>query len=371
MDRMLPARYRELKKWMAPLFFRKPGDRKPKDERSRILLGIYEDNRSIQDLHGVLRRKASGKRLRRLRRWITPIALLIAITGFGLPLLMYKEREIPPVVNAGMTMTAAVVPAMPAPANAAPDRVVNADEVKNLAIRSNVPLSRMFNLGIRRIVVDAGHGGSSTGAVGRGGTMEKDITLAVAMKLREQLIRLGVADILMTRMDDTTVSLQERMDYAKEAKADMFISIHVNSLPRSSVNVVETFYFGPSDDPRTLQLADQENMGSEYGLSDFMEIVERLGKTMKLQESKTLADVIQKNLYKTWKNLDSDAVDNGVKTAPFVVLMGLDVPSILVEIACMSNTKAERSLNLAENQDQIASALAAGIMSYQNRGAMK
>ena len=151
----------------------------------------------------------------------------------------------------------------------------------------------------------------------------------------------------------------------------MFVSIHVNSLPGSRANVIETFYFGPSDDRGTLQLADRENMGSEYGLSDFMEIVERLGKTMKLQESKKLADVIHKAIYLNANELDPKTLDNGVKKAPFVVLMGLDVPSILAEIACMSNEKAEHDLNLEENQYRIANALAAGIMNYQSIGVVE
>ena len=359
-------KYWKDKEWMGALPFQKYGAGKPKDERGRILHGIYEENRSIQDLRGTLKRKASGKRIRPLQRWFMLTAVLIALTGFGLPMFMRQEREIPPIVNNGMAAAATVVSAA-----AVPVSVINVDEVKSLEIREDIPLSSMFNLGIRRIVIDAGHGGNNMGTVGRGGTMEKNITLAIALKLRDQLTRLGVTDVLMTRTDDRAVSLQERVNYAKRVKADMFISIHVNWLPNSSANVIETFYFGPSDDPRTLQLADRENMGSEYGLSDFMDIVERLGKAMKLQESKKLAGTIQKNLYQNGRELDPGAVDAGVKKAPFVVLMGLDVPSVLAEIACMSNAKAERDLNSAENQDRIAAALAAGIMNYQNRRVVK
>ena len=341
-----------------------------KNERDRILRGIYDENRSIRDLPGALRRKASKKRAWRLRRWFTPIAALIALTCFGLYMFIFMrhEREIPSVVNAGtMTVSVAASTARSSASAPEPDGFINADRGKNPDIHDNITLSRMFNLGIRRIVLDAGHGGSDIGAVGRGGTIEKDITLAIAMKLRDLLISYGVNNVMMTRTDDTAVSLQERVDYAKEAKADMFVSIHVNSLPNSSANVVETFYFGPSNDSRTLQLADIENMGSEYGLSDFAEIVERMGKTMKLQESKKLAEIIQKSLYKNAKELDPNTVDNGVKRAPFVVLMGLDVPSILAEIACVSSAKAERDLKSKENQERIAAALAAGIMSYQTR----
>jgi len=348
------------------IHFEKLYGMKQKDERGRILRGIYEDNRSIRDFHGALRQKATKRRLWRLKRWFTPALLLIAFVVFGLFVFMRQERKISPVVGTYSVATTAAAHSLTPPAE--PYVVVNAGEVKNLESNGDIPLSRMLNLGIKRIVIDPGHGGIDTGTIGRGKTMEKDITLAVAMKLRERLIKLGVADIRMTRTDDHAISLQERIDYANKAKADMFVSIHVNSLPGSRANVIETFYFGPSDDHGTLQLADRENMGSEYGLSDFMEIVERLGKTMKLQESKKLADAIHKAIYLNASELDPKTLDNGVKKAPFVVLMGLNVPSILAEIACMSNDKAERDLNLEENQYRIATALAAGIMNYQNIG---
>lgn len=369
MDRKLGAAYGKYKKWAASLFFQKPRDRKSKNQRNRIFRGIYEENISIHDPQSVLRRKASKARTLRLRRWFPLIAALVALACFALPIFMRQQREIPPAVNAGIAAAAATVSAAPRSVPAVtPANPGNADEIRSIEISDEIPLGRMFNLGINRIVVDAGHGGSHPGTIGRGGTKEKDITLAIAMKLRDQLIRLGVTDVLMTRTGDATISLQERVDYAKEAKADAFISIHVNSLPNSRSNVIETFYFGPSKDRRALQLADIENMGSEHGLSDFMEIVERMGRTMKLQESKNLAEAIQKNLYQNIKELDPDARDTGVKRAPFVVLMELDVPSVLTEIACMSNAKSERDLNSAENQERIAAALAAGIMSYQNRG---
>jgi N-acetylmuramoyl-L-alanine amidase len=360
------------KKWTASPAFQVFDRLESRHKRTRILREIYEENRSMRDWQSALQRKASQKKAPqrqawRLQPWFPIIAVIIALAGFGLPVIMRQEREAPPVVNAGMAAAATVLTAVQPVSAAASVSVNNADEIKSLEVRGDIPLGQMFNLGIRRIVVDAGHGGSNPGTIGGGGTLEKDITLSVALKLRDKLIRLGVADVLMTRTEDVTVSLQERVDYAKEAKADMFISIHVNSLPNSHRNVVETFYFGPTEDSRTLQLADIENTGSEYGLSDFMEIVERMGKTMKLQESKMLADVVQNSLYHAAKELDPNAIDTGVKRAPFVVLMGLDVPSVLVEIACMSNAKSEKDLSLAENQERIAAALAAGIMSYQNR----
>ena len=357
-------------KWMESLSLRKLTGRESENARSRILRGVYEENHSLHDFTRTLRKKSSRGLAWQVRQWISIVALLLTLVGLALPIFVGRNGQTmatQPVVKT--EVVASVVPATIPPAGT--ENIVNSGEVKSLEARGNIPLSQMLNLGIRRIVIDAGHGGADTGAIGREGTKEKDITLSIAMKLRDFLSKMGIADIRMTRTRDTTVSLQDRMDFAKRAKADMFISIHVNSLPNSPKNVVETFYFGPSADQRTLQLADQENKGSQYGLSDFQEIVERLGKTMKLQESRKLAEAIQKDLYQVGRELDPNVIDTGVKKAPFVVLMGLDVPSVLVEVSCMSNTKAEHYLNSEVNQDRIAASIAAGVMRYQNKGVVK
>ncbi|MDR1728451.1 MAG: N-acetylmuramoyl-L-alanine amidase [Acidobacteriota bacterium] len=373
--------------------FRKLADGRGEDARSRILRGIYEENQALGDFTGTLKKKSARGAAWQARQWISIGALLIALVGLATPVFVNRNGgETAAAVTAPTPQAKAVAPATageaaaeppvavttavpatpPAPTATTPRvRVANAREVAGLEILDDLPLSQMLDLGIRRIVVDAGHGGSDKGAVGKDGTMEKDVTLAIALKLRDQLKEQGIADIIMTRTDDSTVALHERVDLAKAAKADMFISIHVNSLPRSSKNVVETFYFGPSKDQRTLELADQENKGSKYGLSDFTEIVARLGKAMKLQESKKLAEAIQRDLYRSGRELDPDAIDTGVKRAPFVVLLGLDVPSVLAEVSCMSSEKAERYLNSEEDQGRIAAAIASGVMRYQNKGAVK
>jgi len=243
----------------------------------------------------------------------------------------------------------------------------NTSELMTIARDGKVPLSRMFGLGIKRVAIDAGHGGSDLGAIGKTGTMEKDITLDIARRLESHLAEGGRFRIHMTREDDLVVPLQERVTSAQEAKADLFISIHVNWLPNTPINAVETYYFGPSRDQSTLKLAAQENMGSEYGLSDFKEILEKLGKTLKLQESRKLAESIQSNLLLNRKR-DQQIKNNGVKRAPFVVLLGLDVPSVIAEVSCLSNAKEERELNSEIHRENIAGYLAAGIISYLNKG---
>jgi N-acetylmuramoyl-L-alanine amidase len=244
----------------------------------------------------------------------------------------------------------------------------NLAELKPLEMEGPVPLRRMLGLGVRRITIDAGHGGEDIGAVGSRGTMEKDITLDIARRLKNRLIQSGFLHVHMTREDDSDVSLQERVESARAAKADLFVSIHVNWLPNTPVNVIETFYFGPSNDQRILDLAERENRGSEYGLSEFQELLEKLGKKMKLQESRELAEHIQASLYYNRSKNNEDIRDNGVKRAPFVVLLGPDVPSVLVEVSCLSNEEEEHKLNTENHRENVAGHIAAGIANYLHSG---
>jgi len=233
----------------------------------------------------------------------------------------------------------------------------------------NVSLARMLGLKIKTIIIDPGHGGSNRGAVGKMGTMEKEITLDIAKRLKAHLMKRGRYHVSMTREDDSSVPLHKRVALAREAKADLFISIHVNHLPNKPINMIETYYFGPSNDEKTLKLAKQENAGSEYGLSDFKEVVEKLSETMKLQESKEFAESIQANLFLNSRRHSEDIKNYGVKRAPFVVLLGVEVPSVLAEVSCLSNSEEERELNSETHRENIATYLAAGIFDYLNKGA--
>jgi N-acetylmuramoyl-L-alanine amidase len=247
---------------------------------------------------------------------------------------------------------------------------VNTSEFSALINSPNVSLIRMLGLKIKTIMIDAGHGGTDSGTIGKMGTKEKDITLDIAKRLKAHLGKRDLHHVLMTREDDSSVPLLERVTFVREAKADLFISIHLNYLPKKNTNIIETYYFGPSDDKKTLKLAEQENAGSEYGLSDFREVVEMLGKTMKLQESKEFAESIQTNLFLNRRKHNEDIQNHGVKRAPFVVLLGVDVPSVLAEVSCLSNREEEQELNYESHRENIARYLAAGIFDYLNKGAL-
>jgi N-acetylmuramoyl-L-alanine amidase len=274
----------------------------------------------------------------------------------------------PPRVSAGLTPKLdnyALLPAASVPS----EDVANAAEFSAIMNSRSVSLMRMLGLKIKTIMIDAGHGGSSSGTIGKTGTKEKDITLDIAKRLKGHLIKSDLHHVLMTREDDSTVPLLDRVTLVREAKADLFLSIHFNYLPKKNTNIIETYYFGPSDDKKTLKLAEQENAGSEYGLSDFREVVEMLGKTMKLQESKEFAESIQASLFLNSKKHNEEIQNHGVKRAPFVVLLGVDVPSVLVEVSCLSDPEEERKLNSENHRENIARYLATGIFNYLNKGA--
>lgn len=222
----------------------------------------------------------------------------------------------------------------------------------------------LFGLGIKTIVIDPGHGGKDPGAIGANGTMEKDITLDVAVRLKKRLRKVGTFDILLTRDSDRTISLAERVEYAKEKKADLFISVHVNSMPNKTVNAIETYYFGPPLNSETLQIAEQENKDSHYTIGELNAIIQDIGNTVKRQESAMLAAAIQKSLLKNVRHHDAEVLDFGIKMAPFVVLSQIEVPSVLVEIACLTQKQEEAKLASAKYREKVAAFMEEGIVAY-------
>jgi N-acetylmuramoyl-L-alanine amidase len=202
-------------------------------------------------------------------------------------------------------------------------------------------------------------------------TKEKDLTLDVAKRLRDRLSKFRNYQILMTRESDVTVSLNERIDFANNHNADLYISIHVNYVPKKPINIIETYYFGTYTDEETLRLAEKENEGTEYTLSAFRNVIQKIGNTMKFHESKKLATSIQQSLFGNISKRNKDILDHGIKTAPFVVLLGVDVPSVLTEISTLSNEDEESKLNIDSYRAEIASYLEEGIVRYLNNNFKK
>jgi len=231
---------------------------------------------------------------------------------------------------------------------------------------SQTPLSQIFGLKVKTIIIDPGHGGEDPGAIGKSGTMEKNLTLDIAKKLKKRLIKHKKYKILLTRKEDITLSLDDRINFANSQKSDIYISIHVNYIPSKPINIIETYCFGPHKDKKILQLAERENQGSQYTLSDFNEIIRKIGNTLKSQESTRLALSIQQSLYGNIKKQNKNVENWGVRRAPFIVLLGVDTPSVLTEVTCLSNHLEEKKLNNENYREEISQYLEEGIVRYLN-----
>jgi N-acetylmuramoyl-L-alanine amidase len=229
----------------------------------------------------------------------------------------------------------------------------------------NATLTRTLGLKIGRIVIDAGHGGHDTGTIGPTGLMEKDLCLDVALrlgKLFEQ--KLPGADIVYTRSDDTFIPLEDRTRIANDAKADLFISIHANSSPDHGARGIETYYLNLKGSPEAMAVAARENSVSQQGIHDLEDMVKKIARTEKIDESKELAEDVQESLSKRIQRTARPVKNRGVRKAPFVVLIGADMPSILTEISFLSNPSDEQLLKKPEHRQRVAEGLYTGVSEY-------
>lgn len=233
-------------------------------------------------------------------------------------------------------------------------------------------LTRTLGLKIGRIVIDPGHGGHDTGTIGPTGLMEKDLCLDVALRLGKIIEqRLPGADVIYTRSDDTFVPLEERTNIANQAKADLFISIHANSSRDSGARGIETYYLNLKGSAEAMEVAARENATAQEGVHDLENLVKKIAQTEKIDESKEFAQDIQDSLSKRIQKNAKNVKNRGVRKAPFVVLIGADMPSILTEISFLSNPADERLLKQPEQRQRVAEGLFQGIFSYlQNMNSM-
>ena len=226
-------------------------------------------------------------------------------------------------------------------------------------------LTRTLGLKIGRIVIDAGHGGHDTGTIGPTGLMEKDLCLDVALRLGKIIEqRLPGADVVYTRSDDTFVPLEERTNIANQAKADLFISIHANSSRDHAARGIETYYLNLKGSAEAMEVAARENATAQGGVHDLQDLVLKITRTEKIDESKELAEDIQDSLARRIQKTSKPVKNRGVRKAPFVVLIGADMPSILTEISFLSNPADEQLLKKPEQRQKVAEGLYQGVASY-------
>jgi N-acetylmuramoyl-L-alanine amidase len=226
-------------------------------------------------------------------------------------------------------------------------------------------LTRTLGLKIGRIVIDAGHGGHDTGTIGPTGLMEKDLCLDVALRLGKIIQqKLPGADIVYTRSDDTFIPLEERTRIANDAKADLFISIHANSSPDHGARGIETYYLNMKGSEEAMAVAARENAASQQGIHDLEDLVKKIARTEKIDESREFAEDVQDSLSKRIQKAARPVKNRGVRKAPFVVLIGADMPSILTEISFLSNPSDEQLLKKPEHRQRVAEGLYLGVSEY-------
>lgn len=227
---------------------------------------------------------------------------------------------------------------------------------------TNDALKASHKVGV--IVIDPGHGGKDPGAVGKRGLKEKDVTLKIAKALEKRLRRKSRAKIVLTRKRDRFIPLEERTAIANTARADIFVSIHVNASPNRKASGVETYYLDVSNDKRSIQVAARENSASAKATGDLQYILRDLMRTANRHESSALATHIQDSLVSKLKKKYRGISGNGVKGAPFYVLVRTNMPSILVEVSFISNPKTEKRLKTQKYIDEIAAGIADGVLSF-------
>ena len=224
---------------------------------------------------------------------------------------------------------------------------------------------RQLGLGVQRVVIDPGHGGKDPGCVGKNGTLEKDVVLAVSRLLKTLLEKDGL-EVILTRGSDIFLPVENRTVIANQKQADLFISIHANATRNRKLSGVETFYLNFSQDPSVIATAARENATSTKNISKMKDIIEKIIQNTKIPESKELAKDIQNNLVSSLSKKYSNINSLGVKGGPFWVLIGAEVPSVLVEISFLSNPTEEKRLQSTQSRQRIAQGIYEGIMAYKH-----
>ena len=311
--------------------------------KSRLMRGVVQDNVNV--LRNV--RVARVKRRRTLHwRWMLT-GVVVATTVYATVFLSLTPDSNAPAVSAAPVAQDASIPET------------------EIALSTPLPIDRTaIPLSIKTIVIDAGHGGEP-GTTAESGITEKEITLDLALRLR-RLLKNAPFKVLLTRETDRAMSLEKRVGFANENGADLFLSIHANWMEPHSIRALETYYVGPTDDPAALKLVSRENKGSGYSLSDYKKILEKIYVDARRDESRTLAKSMQAQLFRALREKNPALENRGIKTAPFVVLIGTQMPAILVEVACLSNEDEADLLTKEDYRENIAVALARGIRSYAN-----
>ena len=302
-----------------------------------------------------------------------PPAPLNLVSRILSPAPAYPPRA--PVVLAKATSPVTVIPlAAPASTPPLPPISVSSPPAMRPVPESAVParrnstgdrsMVRVLGLKVGRIVLDAGHGGHDTGMIGPEGLREKDLVLDVAKRLGALIEQRLGSEVIYTRSDDTFIPLERRTEIANEAKADLFLSIHANSSTLRTAAGVETYYLSFTTSKAALEVAARENASSQKSIYELQDLLQKIALKDKVDESREFAGRVQDALYSASAKTNARAKDRGVRKAPFVVLIGASMPSVLSEIGFVSNAHDENLMKRPEQRQRIAEALYKGLSSY-------
>lgn len=323
------------------------------DLKRRIVRQTVAENVAL--IKGTRLARAESRRIRNRAVRGLFLVLLLGVAGTSM-LLSFPWVQGEPAVSAeSAEVVATQAETAPASTGWAGEPPVFADAPRRID-------PSIFPLRVRHVVLDPGHGGEDLGTR-HGSLYEKDLTLDIAIRLRELLSDEGF-EVSMTREVDEGLELRERRNLANRLEADVFVSIHLNWIASRSVRGVETYYLGPTDDPELNALARRENGRSGYTLTEQSELIRGLVLNAQHQRSEQLAGRVQQTLFRSLREVNPELKDRGVKTAPFVVLIGTEMPAILAEVSCLSNAEEVELLGRSLYRDKIARALFKGVSRY-------
>jgi N-acetylmuramoyl-L-alanine amidase len=225
-------------------------------------------------------------------------------------------------------------------------------------------LARQLGLGVSRIVLDPGHGGHDPGVRGNG-LNESELVLDVTLRLKKLLEKAPGIDVVLTRETDVFIPLEQRTAIANRQGADLFLSIHANASRNLKARGIETYFLNFAANPEAEAVAARENSASGQTMHRLPDIVRAITLNNKIDESRDFAETLQKTMVQSLSSRNRDLQDRGVKQAPFVVLIGAGMPSVLAEISFVSNKQEGQLLKTPAYRQQIAEALCDAVLKYQ------
>ena len=278
------------------------------------------------------------------------------------PTVMLPEPPAPRPAQPSVSTTADDSAPAAAPARTLSPRAV--PKAAHLNSDGERSLIRALGLKINRVVIDPGHGGADQGTVGRRGLMEKDLVLDVSKRLGKLIEERMGSEVIYTRADDTFIPLHARTELANEKKADLFLSIHANSSPHPKIGGIEVYYLNFTRSADALDVAARENASSEKSVYELRDLIQTITLHDKIEESKEFASKVQGTLQTFETRYNTAAKNRGVKKAPFVVLIGASMPSVLAEVGFLSNAREEQLLKRPDHRQRLAEALYQGVTRY-------